>query len=792
MSETTALFGNLLRRLRSAAALSQEALAERAGLSRHGVSDLERGARHAPRLETVRMLADALALEEADRGALLAAARPELLRGDGAPSAPSSAVSLPAPLTRLIGREMELTALRATLQDANVRLLTVTGPGGVGKTRLALALTTGMQEAFADGVVFVDLSLLSDPDLVVPTIAVAFGVQESADRVLLDRLVQFLAEKRLLLLLDNCEPVLTAAPDVAKLLGRCSGLTILATSREPWRVRGEQEFPLLPLPLPPIDRPVGVEEVQSSPAVALFVERAHAVQPHFALTAENADAVVAICQRLDGLPLAIELAAARIKLLPPAVLLARLEQRLPLLTGGGRDAPARQRTMRDAIAWSYDLLSAEEQALFRRLAVFIGGWSLEAAEAVGSASGDSTLGVLEGLASLADKSLLREDEGPDGEPRFFMLETVREYGVERLAASGEEVAGRAAHADYFLALTERTAPLLRGAEARARFAALEHEHGNFRAALAWFAANGEDNALLRLVAALGYFWTMSGHWTEGNAWLERALAADTQPSLARLEALENLGDSAGYQGNIARAEAALEEGLALARRLGEGVKVSSMLLTLGTVRVDQGQYEEGEAYLAEAMAVAVRAHDSYGEILAQAHLGIVCWGRGDSARAIERLETARTRAREVGHPLPAAVASRYLGLIATEAGDYARAAARHREWMDYDPDPVSAHILARTAHDVASLAAMLGEAEQAAWLFGAAAALGAAIGLAPAWPERGVHERARSHALGTLGDDAFDAAFNAGRRLSQEHILAEVEAVLDAGVGSPQATSGDR
>src|SRR5918994_2442283 len=383
MSETTALFGNLLRRLRSAAALSQEALAERAGLSRHGVSDLERGARHAPRLETVRMLADALALEEADRGALLAAARPELLRGDGATSAPSSAVSLPAPLTRLIGREMELTALRATLQDANVRLLTVTGPGGVGKTRLALALTTGMQEAFADWVVFVDLSLLSDPDLVVPTIAVAFGVQESADRVLLDRLVQFLAEKRLLLLLDNCEPVLTAAPDVAKLLGRCSGLTILATSREPWRVRGEQEFPLLPLPLPPIDRPVGVEEVQSSPAVALFVERAHAVQPHFALTAENADAVVAICQRLDGLPLAIELAAARIKLLPPAVLLARLEQRLPLLTGGGRDAPGRQRTMRGAIARAYHLLSAEEQALFRRLAVFIGGWRLGAAGGVG-------------------------------------------------------------------------------------------------------------------------------------------------------------------------------------------------------------------------------------------------------------------------------------------------------------------------------------------------------------------------------------------------------------------------
>jgi non-specific serine/threonine protein kinase len=417
--------------------------------------------------------------------------------------------------------------------------------------------------------------------------------------------------------------------------------------------------------------------------------------------------------------------------------------------------------------------------------VFVGGWTLEAAEAVGGAGGDSPLGVLEGLASLADKSLLREDDGPEGEPRYLMLETVREYGLERLADSGAEEAVRATHADYFLALTERIAPLLRGSQARVRFAGLERDHGNLRAALAWFATGGEGKALLRLAAALGYFWTMRGHWTEGNAWLERALAADPQPSPARLEALENLGDSAGYQGDIARAEAALEEGLALARRLGEGGKVSSMLLTLGGVRVDQGKYEAGEAYLAEAMAEAQRAGDSYGEILALAHLGIVAWARGDSARAIACLQTARTRARDVGHPLPAAVANRYLGLIATEAGDYARAAVAHREWMDYDPDPGSAHILARTAHDVAALAAELGAAEQAARLFGAAAALDAAIGFAPAWPERGVHERALARSRAALADDAFAMAFDAGRRLPRDQVLAEVKAVLDADVGSP-------
>ena len=317
-------FGDLLRRLRTAAALSQEELAERAGLSRHGISDLERGARHAPRLETVRMLADALALAETDRQALLAAARPALLGNGPAVAPPASPGSLPAPLTRLIGRETELAALSAGLQDAEVRLLTVTGPGGVGKTRLAIAVAAAVQEAFPDGVVFVDLAPLSDPALVVPTIAVAFGVQAGADQVLLDRLCRFFAEKRLLLLLDNCEPVLGAAPDVATLLARCPGLTVLATSREPWRVRGEQEFPLHPLPLPASDRLLAIEEVQGSPAVALFVERAHAVQPRFALTAENAGAVAAICRRLDGLPLAIELAAARVKVLPPAALLARL------------------------------------------------------------------------------------------------------------------------------------------------------------------------------------------------------------------------------------------------------------------------------------------------------------------------------------------------------------------------------------------------------------------------------------------------------------------------------------
>jgi predicted ATPase/DNA-binding XRE family transcriptional regulator len=484
MSDSRASFGDLLRRLRTAAALSQEDLAERAGLSRHGISDLERGARHAPRLETVRMLADALALSETDRQALLTAARPVLL-GYGSPVAPPASLgSLPAPLTRLIGRQTELATLSAGLQDAEVRLLTVTGPGGVGKTRLAIAAAAAMPEAFHDGVVFVDLSPLTDAALVLPMIAGTLGVQASLGQPLIATLATFVAAKRLLLLLDNCEPVLGAAPDVVTLLAESPHLMVLATSREPLRVRGEQEFPLLPLPLPAFDHLPVIEDLAQSPAVALFLERARAVQPDFALTADTALAVAAICRHLDGLPLAIELAAARVKILPPPALLARLQQRLPLLTGGGRDLPARQRTMRNAIAWSYELLTPEEQRLFSRLAVFVGGCTLEAAEAVCPTDDDSTYGVLEGVASLVDKSLMREDHGSGGEPRYLMLETVREFALEQLQASGEEATIRMRHATWCLALAEQTAPLLRGSGARAGFPGLEREHGNLRAALA--------------------------------------------------------------------------------------------------------------------------------------------------------------------------------------------------------------------------------------------------------------------------------------------------------------------
>ncbi|MGH2613972.1 MAG: ATP-binding protein, partial [Thermomicrobiales bacterium] len=572
MGDGTQSFGALLRQLRGAATLSQEKLAARAGLSVRGISDLERGARQAPRLETVRMLAAGLGLGEADRAALFAAARPDSAQERSAAPQGVTPVSLPAPLTRLIGREPEAASLRTKLRGDGVRLLTLTGPGGTGKSRLAVEVAAGLGDAFPDGVWFADLSPLTDPALVIPTIAAALGVREASGQRLPETLAAMLAPRRSLLLLDNCERVLGAAPDITALLSASPGLTILATSREPLHVRGEHEVAVTPLTLPEEgDLATGdLEDLECVPAVALFVERARAVKADFDLTAANAVAVAAICQRLDGLPLAIELAAARVKVLPPATLLERLEHRLPLLTGGGHDLPARQRTMRDAIAWSYDLLAADEQALFRRLSVFAGGFTLAAAEAVASRGVEGSRSreerqcpnssashlpppasnVLDGVVALVEQSLLRQTPGAGEEPRFLMLETVREFGLEQLDAAAERETARARHAEYFLRMSRGLAPGLQGLMHMEGLEHVDAEHENVRLALAWFSDRDEIDALLRLSAMIYGLWFARGLYREGLHWVERALDRSRHvASVARVQVLQGAGMLALFQGD---------------------------------------------------------------------------------------------------------------------------------------------------------------------------------------------------------------------------------------------------
>ncbi|MDQ2787823.1 MAG: helix-turn-helix domain-containing protein, partial [Chloroflexota bacterium] len=486
-------FGERLRQHRRAAGLSQEALAERAGLSVAAIAALERGRRTRPHPDTVALLATALALPPPDRVTFIAAAT-----GDR-PTVPERVMprltpTLPMPPTLLIGRERTEAAVLDLLQKTNgPRLLTLTGPGGVGKTRLALAVAALMGEAYADGVCFIDLSAVRDPPLVAATLAQALGLRERDGQPVYDLVLAYLRDQQRLLVLDNFEQVLDAAPIVADLLARCPRLVLLVTSRAALRVRGEQQFRVPPLAVPPSGRAVAPETAAGYPSVQLFVARAQAIQPDFTLNAANAAAVAQTCARLDGLPLALELAAARINVLPPAALLARLERRLAVLRDGARDLPARQRTLRATLDWSYDLLDAGEQALFARLGVFAGGATLAAITAI--CTPDDEMAALDTVAALADMSLVLPIEG-GGEPRTGMLVTLREYARDRLAERGEATRFDRAHAAYYLALAEAAEPMLTGAEQGLWLDKIEREHDNLRAALERALARGEATTTL--------------------------------------------------------------------------------------------------------------------------------------------------------------------------------------------------------------------------------------------------------------------------------------------------------
>jgi predicted ATPase/class 3 adenylate cyclase len=588
----------------------------------------------------------------------------------------SRRVNLPAQLTSFVGRRREVAQVKELLERLEVRLLTLSGAGGSGKSRLAVRVAAELAEAFPDGVCFVGLAPVSDPELVLPTIAQALGVRGAAGQSLLHTLAERVGDGRQLLVLDNFEQVLAAAPVVVDLLAACPRLQALVTSRARLQVSGEHVYPVPPLSLPDHTHATVPDDVTSSEAVALFIERARAVNPDFAVTDANAPVLAEVCRRLDGLPLAIELAAARSRLLPPQALLARLESRLQLLRGGSHDLPARQQTLRATIDWSYALLDADEQALVARLAIFAGGCTLEAAEMVCNLEGD--LDVLAGLDALVNKNLLQPRDELEGEPRVVLLETMREYALERLSGRGEVDVSARRHADYFLGLAEQAEPELLGPRQGMWYQRLEADLDNFRAALAWFLAHEQAEATARLAATLMPLWWSRGHGSEGLRWLDAAL--ERRGSLAPPTLAKALLAKAGLLLEIGarhaqEARMLLEESLSLFRELKDEVWTVRAVSRLGWAVRRAGELDRGLALQEQAVALAREQTDTWSLALALNNLGYSLLQAGDHVRARAMLEESRVLCEATGEPEGIAAALQGLAEVALVEGDHAQASS---------------------------------------------------------------------------------------------------------------------
>jgi predicted ATPase/DNA-binding CsgD family transcriptional regulator/Tfp pilus assembly protein PilF len=742
--------------------------------------------------------------------------------------------NLPLQPTPLVGREREVEEVIGRVQSEEVRLLTLTGPGGTGKTRLALQAAAELLEDFDDGVFFVSLAALTDPELVSSTIAETVGITESADRLVEEGLREYVRGKRLLLLVDNFEHVLSAAPLVAELSASCRGLKVLATSRVPLGLYGEHEYAVPSLTVPDVRRKFDLEALSQYEAVRLFIERASAAKADFAVTDENAPAVAEICARLDGLPLAIELAAARVKLLPPQKMLSRLDNRLKLLTGGARNLPERHRTLRGTIDWSYELLDERERKLFRRLSVFSGGRTLEAIEEVCDPEGD--LDALEGVESLLEKSLVRQEEGPVGEPRFVMMETIHEYACEKLRESGEEQEVKRAHAEHFLALAEEAEPKLKGPDQLDWLERLEAELDNMRAALSWSLGGVDAELGLKLAGSLWWFWLARGHLSEGVRWLEGALAENLSgPAGPHAKALLGLGRLVVGQNDLARGAELLEESLGLYRALGDDEGTARALSALGYAATVRGEPEQAETLLRDALTLSRRLGDHWNVGIALNSLGCVAYDRGDRERAAALWNEGLALARERRDPRSIAMTLNNVGLAAMVEGDFGRAAAvfeeilrigrelQDRQGVAYYLDNLGWATLQQGEHEraaklleeglklsqevgdwwsaaeclegMARLAAAAENAERTAWLWGAAQALREEQAFPIPETELPLHKPYQTFARFQLEEAAFRAAFDRGRNKTLDeaisYALEECPASEEPAAARPAGTSAE-
>jgi predicted ATPase/serine/threonine protein kinase len=726
--------------------------------------------------------------------------------------------NLPAQRTAFVGREKELAAARNLLLRQDVRLVTVTGPGGIGKTRLALQLASEMADSFPDGTYFAALSAVRDAGSVASAIAQALGVRETGEKAPMEALKEHLqnsSRRARLLILDNFEHLLKAASVVAELLSFGPSLKIVATSRAALHIYGEHEFPVPPLAVPDSRSLESAEGLSQYSAINLFLQRATAVKPDFEITEENAPAIAEICARLDGLPLAIELAAARIKLLSPAAMRTRLASRLQLLTGGARDLPTRQQTLRGAIDWSYDLLNPAEQKLFRRVSVFVGGCTLEAVEAVCDTRSDLGLDLLEGIASMMDKSLIQQVEHEGSESRFVMLETIREYGLEKLAASAEEALTKRSHAAYYLVLAEECAAEGSAAEKRQSLDQFEIEHDNFRAALDWLVQSGEAEWGLRLGAALFRFWETREYLSEGRDWLSKLLSLKgaAAPSKARARALFAVGVLTGEQGDYVSAEAFMKQSLEIARKLedkqgvavslnalavnardrgeladsralfeqslalwreaGDRVAVARALSNLANVLKLTGDYAGARSLYAECLCIFRELGDHTGIAWSLNHQGDAARDQGETAAARLLYEQSLATFRELGDLWGVAGSLADLGNLARDQKDYSAAHSLYRESVEVFQKLEQKRGVARLLECFACSAAAQSQAQRSLRLAGAAAALRHTLGAALTPAEQANLERALEPVRRVLAGPAASAAWLEGWGMPIEKAIAE-------------------